>query len=306
MTSANRRSPKVRETFAVERREQLLRVVNERGRVRTGELAELLDVTEPTIRKDISDLEAQGLIVRAHGGAVARGSMAEVDIHTRETKRLKEKQAIARLGMELIRDGDSIFLDGGTTGYELATMLAHADAAGRPDRRGVKILTNSFKVGEICQRMSEPPIVLGGRYRPSGGCFVGPVTMSTLRQFRLDLAFIGVTGITESGFCAADIAEAEIKTEAVSRAERAVVPMDHSKIGLADFVTVCPLNAVQTVITDRTDQELMQWLDGASVELLIAEQASATSPDPAIDGLHLATPRADNRESESTAARSVS
>ena len=146
--------PEVRETFAVERREQLLRVVNERGRVRTGELAQLLDVTEPTIRKDISDLEAQGLIVRAHGGAVARGSMAEVDIHTRETKHLKEKQAIARLGLELIRDGDLIFLDGGTTGYELATLLAHADTAGRLDRRGVKILTNSFKVGEICQRMS--------------------------------------------------------------------------------------------------------------------------------------------------------
>ena len=285
-TSVSRRSSKVRETFAVERREQLLRLVNERGRVRTGELAQLLDVTEPTIRKDISDLETQGLIVRAHGGAVARGSMAEVDIHTRETKRLKEKQAIARLGLELIRDGDSIFLDGGTTGYELAKLLAHADAAGRLDRRGVKILTNSFKVSEICQRMSEPPIVLGGRYRPSGGCFVGPVTMGTLRQFRLDLAFIGVTGITESGFCAADLAEAEIKTEAVTRAERAVVPMDHSKIGLADFVTVCPLTAVQTVITDRPDDELNQWLDTANVELLVADQPSPVPAEAAVDRLH--------------------
>ena len=281
--SVSPRSSKVREIFGVERREQLLRLVNERGRVRTGELAQLLDVTEPTIRKDISDPESLGLIVRAHGGAVARGSMAEVDIHTRETKRLKEKQAIARLGLELIRDGDSIFLDGGTTGYELAKLLAHADAASRPDRRGVKILTNSFKVGEICQRMSEPPIVLGGRYRPTGGCFVGPVTMATLKQFRLDLAFIGVTGITESGFCAADLAEAEIKTEAIKRAERAVVPMDHSKIGLADFVTVCPLIAVQTVITDRADDELNQWLDTANVELLVADHPSAVPNGVAVD-----------------------
>lgn len=277
------RGPKIRDTFAVERREQLFRIVNERGRVRTGELAQLLDVTEPTIRKDIVDLEAQGLLVRTHGGAVARGSMAEVDIHTRETKYLKEKQAIARASLALIRDGDSIFLDGGTTQYELARLLANADTAGRTNRRGVKILTNSFKVGEICQRMTEPPIVLGGRYRPSGGCFVGPVTISTLRQFRLDLAFIGVTGITGTGFCAADLAEAEIKTEAVTRAERAVVPMDHSKIGLADFVTICALGAVQTVVTDRDDEELRQWLETANVELIIADHPRAITGEPTAD-----------------------
>ena len=304
--SASHRPSKVRETFGVERREQLLRLVNERGRVRTGELAQLLDVTEPTIRKDISDLEAQGLIVRAHGGAVARGSMAEVDVHTRETKRLKEKQAITRLCMELIRDGDSIFLDGGTTGYELAKLLAQADAAGRLDRRGVKILTNSFKVGEICQRMGEPPIVLGGRYRPSGGCFVGPVTMETLRRFRLDLAFIGVTGITESGFSAADLAEAEVKTEAVMRAERAVVPMDHSKIGLADFVTVCALSAVQTVVTDRADDELSQWLDSANVELLIADRSSVVSAEAAFDRRQLPTAIDDSESSDGAGAVSVS
>jgi DeoR/GlpR family transcriptional regulator of sugar metabolism len=86
--------------------------------------------------------------------------------------------------------------------------------------------------------MIKPPIVLGGRYRPSGGCFVGPLTVSTLRQFfRLDLAFIGVTGVNEAGFYAADMSEVQVKTELVDRAERIVVPMDHSKIGLADFIT---------------------------------------------------------------------
>lgn len=272
-------SGKVRDAFAVERREQILRIVNEQGRVRTGELAQQLEVTEPTIRKDITDLESQGLLVRAHGGAVARGSMAEVDISARETKYLKEKQAIARACIGLIRDGDSIFLDGGTTQHELARLLARADAAGRANRRGVKILTNSFKIGEICEHMAEPPVMLGGRYRSSGGCFVGPLTMSTLRQFRLDMTFIGVTGITDTGFCAADLAEAEIKTEAVMRAGRTVVPMDHSKIGLADFITICPLRAVQTVVTDRTDDELSRWLDTADVELIVADQPAAKAAE---------------------------
>ena len=198
------------------------------------ELAQLLNVTEPTVRKDITDLEAQGLLVRAHGGAVARGSMAEVDVATRETKNLREKRLIARACHGLIRDGDSVFLDGGTTQHELAKLLATADSDPRPGRRGVKILTNSFKVGEVCAAMTlESPIVLGGRYRPIGRVFVGPITMSVLRQFRVDIAFIGVTGVTKDGFCGADIAEAEIKTELTNRAERVVVPMDHSKIGLA-------------------------------------------------------------------------
>lgn len=264
---------RVRDSFAVERREQILRIVNEHGRVRTNELALQLQVTEPTIRKDITDLEAQGLLVRTHGGAVARGSMAEVDVSTRETKHLPEKQAIARACIDLIRDGDSVFLDGGTTQYELAKLLAQADSVGRGNLIGVKILTTSFKVAEICERMTEPPVVLGGRYRSRGGCFVGPLTMSVLRQFRLDLAFVGVTGITETGFCAADLAEAEIKTEAVNRAERAVVPMDHSKIGLADFITICPLPAVRTVVTDRADELLGRWLEDADVELVVAEPA---------------------------------
>ena len=278
MDQVAHRGPKLRDSFAVERREHILRIVNENGRVRTGELAQLLDVTEPTIRKDISDLESQGLLVRAHGGAVARGSMAEVDISARETKYLEEKKAIARASLELIRDGDSIFLDGGTTQHEIARLLANADT-GRTSRRGVKILTNSFKVAEICSPMADPPIVLGGRYRPSGGCFVGPITMTTLRRFRLDLAFIGVTGITESGFCAADPVEAEIKTEAVGRAERAVVAMDHSKIGLADFITICPLDAIQTVVTDRDDATLTQWLDTADVELLVADRPTRIAAD---------------------------
>ena len=262
---------KSRDVFGLERREQVIRIVNERGRVRTSELAQLLNVTEPTVRKDITDLEAQGLLVRAHGGAVARGSMAEVDVATRETKNLREKRLIARACHGLIRDGDSVFLDGGTTQHELAKLLATADSDPRPGRRGVKILTNSFKVGEVCAAMTlESPIVLGGRYRPIGRVFVGPITMSVLRQFRVDIAFIGVTGVTKDGFCGADIAEAEIKTELTNRAERVVVPMDHSKIGLADFLTICPLNAVDTVVTDRPDPELSEWLDAENVELLVA------------------------------------
>jgi DeoR/GlpR family transcriptional regulator of sugar metabolism len=277
--SSTQARTKTRDIFAVERRERIRRLVNEHGRVRTSELAQLLDVTEPTIRKDILDLEAQKLLVRAHGGAVARGPMAEVDVHDRETKFIAEKRAIARACYDLIRPGDSVFLDGGTTQHELARILAVEEPLRyRDGQLPIKILTNSFRVAEICSgALPEAPLVLGGRYRPSGGCFVGPVAISTLQQFRVDIAFIGVTGVTETGFCAADVGEAQIKSEAISRAERVVIPMDHSKVGLSDFITICPVPAVHTVVTDRHDDLLAKWLGNGEVELVISTTGRRSS-----------------------------
>lgn len=256
--------------FAVERRDRIARILNERGRVRTAELAALLGVTEPTIRKDIADLEALGLLVRAHGGAVARGSMAEVDLATRESTFAAEKRRIARACYDLIGDGDAVFIDGGTTQLEVARAVLTEAAAAPTHPRGIKILTNSFAVAELCADLREPPIVLGGRYRPSGACFVGPVTMSTLRQFRIDIAFVGTSGIDDAALYAADVAEAEVKAEAVQRAARTVVPLDHSKVGTTDFVTVCALSLVDTVVTDRPDNQLTHWLDAAGVGLVVA------------------------------------
>jgi DeoR/GlpR family transcriptional regulator of sugar metabolism len=133
--------------------------------------------------------------------------MAEVDIVDRESKYLPEERAIARACVDLLRPGDAVFLDGGSTAYEVARLLAEDSMSAPPGRQPIKILTNSFRVAEICNAMQPgPPVVLGGRYRPSGGCFVGPVTITALQQFRVDVAFIGVTGITESGFAVADVA----------------------------------------------------------------------------------------------------
>jgi DeoR/GlpR family transcriptional regulator of sugar metabolism len=94
------------------------------------------------------------------------------------------------------------------------------------------------------------------------------------------MAFIGVTGVNASGFYAADISEVQIKTELVELAERVVVPMDHSKVGLADFITICPLHGVQTVVTDRADDVLSDWLKSASVELLTPGRGTADGPEP--------------------------
>jgi DeoR/GlpR family transcriptional regulator of sugar metabolism len=257
-----------RDAFATERRERIWRLVNERGRVRTSELARLFEVTEPTIRKDIAELESRDLLRRTHGGAVARRPMTEVPEGERVRKFVAEKQRIARACLELINSGDAIFLDGGTTMIQLAMLLADR-AAGGP--RDVKVITNSFAVAEMLgDRLDEHPVILGGRYRPQGRCFVGPLTMKSLEQFRVDVAFIGVTGVSGEGAFAADIGEAEIKGAVAKRAARVIIPMDHSKVGLTDFVEVCPLSAVDSIVTDTPDEQLAEWAQAQDVSLIFA------------------------------------
>ncbi|KQQ49434.1 DeoR/GlpR family DNA-binding transcription regulator [Plantibacter sp. Leaf314] len=258
-----------RDAFATERRERIWRLVTERGRVRTSELARSFDVTEPTIRKDIAELESRDLLRRTHGGAVARRPMTEVPVGERERKFVVEKQHIAEACLQFIQDGDAIFLDGGTTTIQLAMLLADR---GSDAPRDVKVITNSFAIGEVLgNRLDEHPVVLGGRYRPQGRCFVGPLTMRSLEQFRVDVAFIGVTGVNGDGAFAADIGEAEVKGAVARRATRVIIPMDHSKVGLTDFVEVCPLSAVDTIVTDRPDAQLTEWAGAHDVSLVYPE-----------------------------------
>jgi len=260
-----------RDAFAMERRERIWRLVTERGRVRTSELAQQFNVTEPTIRKDIAELESRSLLRRAHGGAVARRPMTEIPLDERERKFMPEKQRIAQACLELIDDGDAIFLDGGTTTIQLAMLLADR-AEGVP--RDIKVITNSFAIAEVLgNRLDEHPVVIGGRFRPQGRCFVGPLAMKSLEQFRVDVAFIGVTGVNADGAFAADISEAEIKAAATRRAARVVIPMDHSKVGLTDFIEVCPLSDVDVIVTDQADQQLTEWAQHHTITVSVAGAA---------------------------------
>ena len=189
-----------RPVFAAERRGKILEVVEARGRVRVRELAEMIGVTEPTIRKDIIDLHSQHKLRRTHGGAIALRPAYEPDIPTRESVNTEAKLAIARACLAEIRDGDAVFLDSGTTVNAISDLLAGTAIAGSlsdeaPVPRNVNVLTNSLEVARRLAAVGHiRHTVLGGQYRPVGACFVGPLAVSTLQQFTLNVAFIGVTG----------------------------------------------------------------------------------------------------------------
>ena len=259
--------------FADERRRRILELVNARGRVRVSELAHLVGVTEPTVRKDITDLDGQRLLRRTHGGALAVRPAYEANVAARADTNVAGKRAIARACLAEIKDGDAIFVDSGTTMMALAEALAPGalPGEGAPLPVNVNVLTNALEVARALAGV--PGVrhnVLGGQYRALGGCLVGPLTVEALQRFTLNIAFIGVTGLSEMGFTVADVNEAQVKMAAMDRARRVIVPMDHSKVGAADFVKVCDPDRVETVVTDEPNEHLAQMCRDYGVRLVIA------------------------------------
>ena len=205
--------------FGEERRERIVAVVNARGRVRIGELAREVAASEPTVRKDLALLERAGLLRRTHGGALAlrsaRGALLSSDRLGREAE---AKTAIARACIDLVADGDAVYIDSGTTTLRIAELLT---------ARNVNALTNGIAVAAALARSRR----CGTRWwagccGPSAGAVAGALAVENIARFSVSTAFIGVTGLTADGITVADHSEAQLKAAVLARARRVVVPMD--------------------------------------------------------------------------------
>ena len=256
--------------FADERRDQIAQLVAVRGRVRIAELVAQFGVTDPTIRKDLVALEEQNLLKRTYGGAIAQHQIVSRDLPGRAAAAVEEKKAIAQACLDLIADGDTIFLDSGTTIEQIALALAERRRTDGNAPR-VTVLTNSLAV---TQAVAETPgiehVVLGGRFRPVGGTFVGPLTLQTVERFTPQTAFISVSGLAAEGITVADLDEAHLKAAVIERAGRVVVAADRSKVGAIDFAPVCPLSDIDVIVTDRSSPELEALCKTADVRLTTA------------------------------------
>jgi DeoR/GlpR family transcriptional regulator of sugar metabolism len=251
--------PKEQPVFAEERRQRIADAVVAQGRVRLADLVETLGVTEPTIRKDLDELQRRRLLRRTHGGAIAVRSHLEVPLHDRSRHHLEAKKLIAEACRDEIGRGESVFLDSGTTVQAIADDLDNLD---------LNILTNALGVANlVADRPGIRHTLLGGQVRALGGSLIGPVALDNLARFHVDIAFVGASGLTEDGISVADVAEAQIKRTVIDRARRVIVPMDSSKFGSSDFITVCALTQVDMIITERATEDVTEWCRAHDVVL---------------------------------------
>jgi DeoR/GlpR family transcriptional regulator of sugar metabolism len=253
--------------FADERQARIAELVAVRGRARIGELSKLFGVTEPTIRKDLKVLQTRGLLKRTHGGALALQPVVEREFAGRQASNTAAKEAIARRCLGLIQDGDSVFFDSGTTVNAIATAIA-------AKRDGLRLSALTTSLG-VATTLADLPgidcVLLGGQLRRIDGALVGALALENLERFTFTLAFIGVSGFSELGLSVGSLAEAAVKADAIERARRVVLAVDHSKLGTTDFARISGLDVVDVVVMDKTTPAVEELCAGYDIELISAE-----------------------------------
>ncbi len=216
------------------------------GRVSTDRIAADLGVSRETVRRDVLALEARGLLRRVHGGVAAIAPDAEPPIAVRAQVRLGEKTRIARAAARLLKPGQTLFLDAGSTVSIVARELATLS--------GLTIVTNSFDVATIAggkdRRMNNIQ-VLGGALGEAMPATFGAATVTEIARWQADIAILSPVGVdARYGATSFDIAEADIARAMAAAARRVFILADHSKIGQTSRVGFCPVERIDTLITD--------------------------------------------------------
>jgi DeoR family galactitol utilization operon repressor len=224
-----------------ERERIILDKLSEKGSVTVQDLAQVLGLSEVTIRADLRTLDEKGLLNRTRGGAAPA---MHRDILERQKKFQAEKNAIARQAAELIRDGDVIMIEAGTTTALIAKYLT--------GKKDIHIVTNSTLVFAYARMNPSLQITMtGGEFRRPTESLVGPIALETIGRLNVRLAFVGTDGFTlERGMTTHLMEGAEIVKAMKSHAETTVLVADSSKYGRIGFSGVLPLSAMDIIITD--------------------------------------------------------
>jgi DeoR/GlpR family transcriptional regulator of sugar metabolism len=253
--------------FADERQARIAELVSVRGRARIGELAEVFGVTEPTIRKDLSALQERGLLKRTHGGALAVHPIVDRELAGRRGAHQADKDAIAAACLRLVHDGDSVFLDSGTTVEAIARRL------GGEGQARLSVLTSSLGVATaLADVPSIDCVLLGGQLRRVDGSVVGDLALENLQRFTFSMAFLGVSGFSELGISVGSLAEASLKAAVIERARRVVLAVDHSKVGATDFARISDLDPIDVVVMDEASPAVRELCSTYEIELITARE----------------------------------
>jgi len=261
-TSARRRLP-------AGRKAELAAYVEQAGEVTVGDLAEHFGVSIDTIRRDLDQLDREGVVIRTHGGAVSAADTQLKDraLDVRLRMQTEEKDKIARLAAGLIDDGAVIMLNAGTTTLALARALRN--------HHDLTIATNNLRIpAEIAPSAFRDLYVFGGAVRAITQATTGPVAFRMTAggpevDIRCDLALIAVGAVDQNGYSTSNLGDAAMMGEMIQRAERTAVLADSSKFDRRLFAQVTPLDRTDFLVTDTPPTgDLAAALAQAGVEVV--------------------------------------
>jgi DeoR/GlpR family transcriptional regulator of sugar metabolism len=231
--------------LAEERRAILLREINENGYLQAAEIAERLNTTAITIRRDLSMLEAEGLCIRKRGGAVrsSQSVTLELPYQVKQNSRIAEKRRIGEAAVRLVSPGSTIILDAGSTTYALAHLLS---------QKRITVVTNDLQIAvKLTASASINLVCTGGIARPNVFSLHGPQVEAFIRGLRVDITFLGADAIHQDGTVSnVNLEEAFLKQAMIRAADRVILLADSSKFNKTGFAKVCNLIDLEMIITD--------------------------------------------------------
>ena len=251
------------------RRLAILEAIRDNKVVHVSELSQRFGVSEVSIRRDLTKLEEYGLLTRVHGGAVDIGAQPLDQSYDDKTKlRLEEKKRIGRAAAGLIRPGDCIILDSGTTVLHVAL-----EVAANPGAEQITAITSSLPAFRaLAPARHVHLIVLGGIFLPTHQALVGPQTIANLQDLHADKLFLGTDGVSfGSGVTTSAVLEAEVSRAMVRSVDEVIVVADSSKIGRVGLSTIVPLAEIHKLVTDtQAPADFVANLRQQGVEVILA------------------------------------
>lgn len=229
-----------------ERQQMILEILKDKGIVKINELVKLTDTSESTIRRDLTYLETIHELKRIHGGAtLLKGRFKEPTYKEKQIQNINEKSKIAKYAASLINEGDCIYMDAGTTTFEMIQYM---------DQKDIVVVTNGLKHIDALVEKDINSYILGGKVKARTKAIIGTDALKNLEKFRFDKCFIGTNAIhLEYGFTTPDSEEAILKENAIALSKEAYVLADESKFGEVAFVKISDLNKAEIITNSKIE-----------------------------------------------------
>jgi len=256
----------MKQNSTVERRLHILKLLEENENVNVNSLSNEFKVSMVTIRKDLRYFEKKNLLIRSRGGAFKQSLMnVDLSIYDRRKQNLKLKQSIALMASKLINNGETIFLDSGTTIMELVKCISKEIET--------TIITNAVDIAFCLADYPKIRLIMpGGMLRQNSISLVGEQAATTLRNYYCDTCFIGADGIDkERGLVTMNIEEAYLSRISIENARRVIALIDSSKFHNRGITTIIPVAKIDLLITDNgISKDNLAWLNEIGVEVMVA------------------------------------
>ncbi|HEX2979167.1 MAG TPA: DeoR/GlpR family DNA-binding transcription regulator [Anaerolineaceae bacterium] len=251
--------------LAKERHQQIVDLLEKNSSITVTELVNRFGTSEMTIRRDLDILEKRFLLRRVHGGAVsARGSSYEPPYISRVMENSEIKQRIGKAAAGLVKSGDSISLDTGTTTYEVARHIA--------EMQDLTVITHSYPIASLLmENLRSRLICSGGIVRAGELSMIGDLAIRTYQEYFVDKLFLGVGGIDiKIGLTEFNLEDTLVKRAMVQNAKEVIVVADASKFNQVAFTLVAPIRVVRKIVTDTSlDPSIVTQLEKEGIEVIL-------------------------------------